>query len=235
MNARDLTLSLHGKWHGGYGSAPCPVCQAEGLRDQCALTLSDGDRLLAHCKKAGCDFSAILAAAGVSRGDYRPPNPALMAERKAEQQRESKRKAAQAMRCWEETEAANGTPAEAYLRGRAITCQIPATLRFHPGCWHGPTARRFPAMVARIDGGEYFAVQPSAAEGFLSDDLANGQGLLARFLTCRSTSKIGQRLRLTSDANADQAIDTFADLRCTTPQWLSCGQSRPLRTMTQTD
>ncbi|WP_234999115.1 toprim domain-containing protein [Ruegeria sp. AU67] len=160
MNACDLTQHLSGHWHGFYGVGPCPVCQTEGRRDQDALTLKDGTdgRLLLHCKKLGCAFTDILAAAGVSRGDYRPPDPVVMAQRREEQKRQDKRKADQAQRCWEETEPIEGTPAKTYLRGRAITCPLPPTLRFHPGCWHGPTAKRFPAMVARIDGINTFAV-----------------------------------------------------------------------------
>ena len=52
----------------------------------------------------------------------------------------------------------HGSPAETYLRGRGITCALPETLRFHPECWHGATARRLPAMVARVDGAARFAV-----------------------------------------------------------------------------
>lgn len=160
MNARDLTLSLSGHWHGSYGVAPCPVCQPEARRDQSALTLADGDqgRLLAHCKKSACTFTAILAAAGVTAGDYHPPAHATLAQRDAERRREDQRRADQARRCWDETQPIEGTPAETYLRGRGITCPLPPTMRFHPECWHGPTATRFPAMVARIDGGDTFAV-----------------------------------------------------------------------------
>jgi hypothetical protein len=39
-----------------------------------------------------------------------------------------------------------------------ITCDLPDTLRFHPACWHGPTAKRYPAMVALVEGGDAFAV-----------------------------------------------------------------------------
>ncbi|CUH45861.1 DUF7146 domain-containing protein [Ruegeria atlantica] len=160
MNARDLTLSLSGHWHGSYGVTPCPVCQPDARRDQSALTLSDSDdgRLLAHCKKSACTFTAILSAAGVTTGDYRPPDPATLAQRDAERRKEGQKRADQARRCWEETEPIEGTPAENYLRGRGITCPLPPSLRYHPGCWHGPTAKRFPAMVARIDGGDTFAI-----------------------------------------------------------------------------
>lgn len=160
MDALSLTLNLRGKWHGAYGTAPCPVCQPEARRDQNALTLSDGrdGQLLLHCKKLGCAFADILAAAGVTRGDYRPPDPAILAEREAERHREEQRRAEQARRTWDGSEPIEGTPAETYLRSRAITCALPPTLRFHPACWHGPTAKRYPAMVARIGGTGTFAI-----------------------------------------------------------------------------
>lgn len=45
--------------------------------------------------------------------------------------------------------------------GRLLVLQfwwatLPESLRFHPACWH-PTAKRLPAMVARIEGAERFA------------------------------------------------------------------------------
>lgn len=158
-DARDLTRMLGGKWHGRYGTAPCPVCQSEGRKGQNALTLSDGGdgRLLAHCKKSGCGFADILAAAGVFPGGYAPPDPAAIARREAEQQAEAEKRARQALALWREARPIGGTAAERYLRGRGIICDSPDTLRFHPSCWH-PSAKRFPAMVARVDGAERFAV-----------------------------------------------------------------------------
>ena len=159
MDARVITATLGGSWRGGYGTAACPVCQPERRRDQDALTLADGDgRLLAHCKRAGCAFADILAAAGLRSGASRAPDPGDMARRRAEQQAEATKREAQALRLWRETLPINGTLAETYLRGRGITCDLPDTLRFHGACWHGPTARRLPAMVARVDGSERFAV-----------------------------------------------------------------------------
>ena len=63
------------------------------------------------------------------------------------------------------------------------------------------TGRRFSAHIL---------VQPVAAEALLSDPMANGQGLLARFLTCRPASRIGKRLRLERDAAAEADIADFA-------------------------
>jgi len=153
-DARTLTLDLRGKWHGRYGTAPCPVCQPERRRGQNGLTVADGrtGRLVLDCKKSGCAFLDILAAAGLRSGDYTPPDPATIAQREAEGRADAAKRAAQANRLWQEARPIAGTIAETYLRGRGVTCALPATLRFHPDTWHGPTARRYPAMVAAVQG-----------------------------------------------------------------------------------
>ena len=153
-DANGLTLALGGRWHGRYGAAPCPVCQPEKRKGQNALTLADGvsGRLVLDCKKSACAFLDILAAAGLRSGGYMPPDAAAIAQRKAEQRAEAEKRTAQAKRLWQEAQPIAGTLAETYLRGRGITAPLPATLRFHPECWHGPTARRLPAMVAAVQG-----------------------------------------------------------------------------------
>jgi hypothetical protein len=159
-DARELTLALGGRWYRAYGAAPCPVCQPDRRKAQNGLTLADGSngRLVLHCKKSACNFTDVLAAAGLRAGDYRAPDPAELAKREAEQRKEAQRKAEQAKRLWQEAQPIGGTVAEAYLRVRRISCALPATLRFHPSCWHGATARRFPALVALVEGGSGFAV-----------------------------------------------------------------------------
>ncbi|MAC77571.1 MAG: hypothetical protein CML66_05860 [Rhodobacteraceae bacterium] len=158
MDARTLTMDLGGRWYRSYGTAPCPVCQPEGKKAQTALTLADGNSgLLLHCKRAGCDFRDILAAAGVTSGDYTRPDPETFAQRWAEEQVEAEKRERRALALWREAQPIGGTTAETYLRGRGITCALPDTLRFHPDCWH-PTAKRFPAMLAQVDGAKRFAV-----------------------------------------------------------------------------
>lgn len=159
MDSQTLTQILGGRWHRRYGTAPCPACQPERRRDQTALTLTDGanGRLLAHCKKSGCAFHDIMAAAGVSAGEYRAPDPATIARRNAETKANAKRKSLQAERCWNEATPIIGTPAERYLRGRGITCDLPLKLRYHPNCWHS-SGKRYSAMVARIEGVSGYAV-----------------------------------------------------------------------------
>jgi len=153
-DARELTLNLCGKWHGRYGAAPCPVCQPEGRKGQNGLTLADGrnGRLILDCKKSACAFLDILAAAGLRSGDYTPPDAAILAQREAEGRAEAAKRAGQAKRLWQEAKPIAGTVAETYLRGRGITCPLPPALRFHPDTWHGPTAKRYPALVAAVQG-----------------------------------------------------------------------------------
>ena len=158
-DARELTATLGGRWHGRYGAAPCPACQPERRRDQTALTLADGGdgRLLANCKKSGCAFLDILAAAGLRSGDYTPPDPATLTQRDRERRAEAEKRARQVVAVWDEAQPIAGTVAEAYLRGRGITCELPRTLRFAPACWHA-SAKRFPALVAAVQGSGAAAV-----------------------------------------------------------------------------
>jgi hypothetical protein len=160
-DAPTLTRALGGRWWHGYGTAPCPVCQPERREGQNALTLKDGRdaRLLAHCKKSRCGFRDILAAAGIAHGDHPPPDPAILARREAADRADREKRARQAAKLWNEAQPIAGTSAENYLRKvRSITCDLPDTLRFHRNCWHGPTARRYPALVALVEGGDAFAV-----------------------------------------------------------------------------
>lgn len=153
-DAKTLTMDLGGKWWRRYGTAPCPVCQPERRKGQNALTLHDGrdGRLLLDCKKGGCAFLDVLTAAGLRPGDYTPPDAATIAQREAEERAEAVKRGEQAKRLWQEAMPITGTLAETYLRGRGITCDLPPVLRFHPDCWHGPTAKRYPAMVAAVQG-----------------------------------------------------------------------------------
>lgn len=159
-DAREVTINLGGKWHHKYGAAPCPVCQSGRHKAQNALTIADGRNggLVLDCKKSACAFLDILAAAGVTSGSYKSPDPETLAKREAEQLKEAERRAAQALAIWKESLPIDGTLAETYLRGRGIICALPKSLRFHPQCWHGATAKRYPAMVAAVQGNRLAAV-----------------------------------------------------------------------------
>ena len=195
-NASELSTALGGRWHGRYGAAPCPICQPDRLKGQNALTLANGrnGRLVLDCKKSACAFLDILAAAGLRSGDYLPPDAATLAQREREAKAEAEKRAAQAKRLWLDAHPITGTVAEAYLRdARGISCPLPPTLRFHGACWHGPTARRYPAMVAAVQGSGLPAVHRTylRPDGSGKADIAPAKAMLG--------ATAGGAVRLTED------------------------------------
>lgn len=210
--SQRITAALGGKWYRRYGVARCP---AHGDRRP-SLTLSDGPngRLLAHCK-TGCSFADVLAALRglgiVEAGRLPQTDPAELARYQEEQRREAEKKARQALGIWTEAQPIGGTVAETYLRGRGITCPLPETLRFHPECWHGATAKRLPAMVARIDGAEGFAVHRTylAADGSGKAQVDPAKAMLG--------AVAGGAVRLTEGHDAlavAEGIETALSLSC---------------------
>lgn len=101
-DARTLTQALVGHWHGDYRYAPCPVGQADQRRDQNTLTVADGDNglLVPHRKESSFCFADILAAAGVTPGAYAPPDPATLAQRRADEPEQAAKEVRQAKHCW---------------------------------------------------------------------------------------------------------------------------------------
>lgn len=158
-DAERITRALRGRWHGRYGVACCPVHGDK--RPSLSLADGEGGRLLARCH-AGCRFEEVLdALRGMGlidgKGVYTPPSPADLVRIEAAEKAEAEKRERQALAVWREGQHITGTIAETYLRGRGITCDLPETLRFHPDCWH-PNARRFPALLARVDGTARFAL-----------------------------------------------------------------------------
>lgn len=152
--AQNIIKALGGRWHGTYGTAPCPICQQEARRDQSALTVSEGARLLMHCKKSGCTFRDIASACGLqlrrkssSAGQASAPTTNL-----------EKAKCQLAREIWRNARSIQGTLAEKYLRNRNILQSLPGSLRYAPNLWHSPSRQNLPALVARIDGSEGFAI-----------------------------------------------------------------------------
>ncbi len=151
-DARTICTALGGRWHGSYGLAFCPAHQNTKTP---ALSISDGadGKLLVHCFAgcAGVDVLAALRARGLleGRSDWKP-DPKELERRKAEEDADRQRRIELARRCWSEAGPISNTLAERYLRARGITCPLHPTLRFHPNCWHGPTATKLPAMVAAV-------------------------------------------------------------------------------------
>ena len=153
IDPRAITTNLGGKWYRSYGVAPCPVCQSERRRDQNALSIKcEGEKLLLHCKKSGCDFRDILVASGIQPGHAEIDQMAIenaARERKAEEAKKLKR----ARDMWDQGQPITATKGEAYLRGRAITCPLPDSLQWLPDTYHQPSGRYCAAIVASVTTG----------------------------------------------------------------------------------
>ena len=153
-DARIITMALGGKWYRRYGLAFCP---AHNNAVTPALSVGTGreGQLLLSCK-AGCNFADVAAALrdrGLSEHDGSPKR-----DYKAEQAADDLKRSQQAMEVARGTIPIVGTIAEAYLRGRGITCPLPEdALRFHPACWHS-SCKLLPAMVARVKGSDGYAI-----------------------------------------------------------------------------
>jgi hypothetical protein len=152
-DALGITRGLGGKWYGYYGLAFCP---AHANRRTPALRLANGrdGRLLALCS-AGCTFEAVsgaLRGMGLveGRGCYAPPDPFDERRRRNEEHKHVEKRRRQALEVWHKAIPIGCTLAERYLRTRAITADLPPTLRFHDACWH-PAAKYLPALVALVE------------------------------------------------------------------------------------
>lgn len=153
-NAQTITLVLRGRWCGGYGVAFCP---AHDNRRTPALSLANGHdgKLLAKCF-AGCSFIDIIQALrglGIRAHNGRPfaPEAVQIVRHHEADQADHQRRIEQARRIWVESVSVAGSLAETYLLSRAITIAAPDALRFHPDCWHGPSARRHPALIGKVE------------------------------------------------------------------------------------
>ena len=151
--AQTLTHALGGHWRGQSGLAPCPVCQSERRTDQRALSIrAEGGALLAFCHKSGCDFRAIVQAAGLPRDTLRL-DPVAAREADVKRAAYSAEQLAKARRLWGQCKPLAGTKGETYLRGRGITCALPASLGWASDAYHAPSAFWACAMVADVSTG----------------------------------------------------------------------------------
>lgn len=159
--AEKICQALGGRWRARSGLAFCP---AHDNQRTPALSVGQGDddRLLLHCF-AGCSFTEIVGALRqrglISEIGERcdPSRPTRSKNFEAERQERDKRTANQARQIWRAADDPRGTMVEAYLRSRGISAEVPPSIRFLPNTWH-VTAKRLPAMIARLDGVRDFAV-----------------------------------------------------------------------------
>lgn len=157
--ASEIARALGGDHFGANISCPGP---GHGPRDR-SLSIQldpqapDGFRVHSF---AGDDWRAcrdyVKAALGLQAcWTYAPPiqKPAA---RNCDQYTDISR-TDYAKKTWSESRPIHRTGGEIYLRGRAITCALPGTLRFAPACRH-TNGQRFPALVALVQGADDLAV-----------------------------------------------------------------------------
>ncbi len=154
--AQEITRDLGGIWKGSYGLAPCP---GHSKHDR-SMTIRDkdgGTDVLINTF-GGTDWRdarAQLVAMGYLGGDKPRADASLSrTTTTADIEEEAQRRSRQAVAIWREAASFAGTPADAYLGGRAIFARSDR-LRFHPAAPVNPYSSRSetcPAMVALVEG-----------------------------------------------------------------------------------
>ncbi len=163
---------------GGENVGPCPGCGGTdrfGVNVKkgkwvCRGAAGGGDTigLVQHCTgmdfKQACEFlTGETPPSGSS--EYTPEQKREWARRQAEaKERDRQRQEAEeqdaedrketAVKIWNEGVSIGGTLAESYLRNRVkgLTAPLPDVLRFHPACYFSEERKRFPSLIARVDG-----------------------------------------------------------------------------------
>lgn len=153
MTAETIARALGGRKIGQGWTARCP---AHDDRDP-SLSIRDADGKVLVCCHAGCDQRDVIAALK-ERGLW--DGKAHSSLRKSRHRKVSPPRpdpdqvepSAVALSIWQSTIAAEGTPVEAYLASRGLTCWLPPSLRFHRGLKH-PLGGTWPCMVALVTRG----------------------------------------------------------------------------------
>jgi putative DNA primase/helicase len=158
VTARDVAIGLGNAYPSGtWWRGRCPVHGGSGA----ALALKDGDRGLVVCCHAGCSKQEVYAE--LRRLDLLDDENAavesaseeLIAARNAEKEWRRARRVAVALDVWEQSYGAKGTAVERYWFSRALTIQIPPTIRMHGMMWHRESGDQRPAMVALVEHAEH--------------------------------------------------------------------------------
>jgi len=118
-----------------------------------SLVETEDGRILIHCFSPRDDWRAVrddLIAAGLLNGARNGDAPSTPLRRPAIIQPQKEDKTKRARRIWSESCSIEGTPAERYLRARAIPRVLPGALRFHPAMTSLEDRERRPALVGAI-------------------------------------------------------------------------------------
>lgn len=153
MTAETMAKALGGRKVGQGWTARCP---AHDDREP-SLSIRDADgKVLVRCH-AGCDQRDVIAALkarGLWDGKERSslPKPSRRKVSSPRPDPSQAERSAVALSIWQSTIPAEGTPVEAYLASRGLTCSLPPSLRFHSGLKH-PSGEIWPCMVALVTRG----------------------------------------------------------------------------------
>jgi hypothetical protein len=153
MTAETMAKALGGRKVGQGWTARCP---AHDDREP-SLSIRDADgKVLVRCH-AGCDQRDVIAALkarGLWGGKERLslPKPSRRKVSSPRPDPSQAERSAVALSIWQSTIPADGTPVDAYLALRGLTCSRPPSLRFHSGLKH-PSGGTWPCMVALVTRG----------------------------------------------------------------------------------
>lgn len=202
LNAKELTRKLNGKWHGNSGLAFCPAHQ-NTKTPALSIRQGKGDRLLLYCH-AGCSFGKIMES--LSCG-IAPTIESSTRDNSLQIDRNSNF----ARVIWESSFSIRGTLAEVYLNSRGISNICSDALRFSPACKHS-SGVTFPALIAKVEGGEGFAVHRTylRKDGSAKADVSPNKMMLGR---CQRGA-----VRLSNNENGPlvvaEGIETALSLAC---------------------
>jgi hypothetical protein len=125
----DLARLLGGEWDGNTIVCPSPRQSPDDRSCIVRINTVTGQPYIYYCNgPKPAAYKMVRAALGLTAP--RSANPEI------------------ANRIWGETSPASGTLVEVYLRSRALTLPLPASVRFHPRLKHKENGGWWPAMVA---------------------------------------------------------------------------------------
>lgn len=153
-SAAEICGHLKGRWNGRSGTCRCPA--HEDRSPSLSVTQTRDGRVLVKCF-AGCDQMTVIAALrlmglwGDGEVTMDPSYPGYFTTRHDNTDGVDERKAREYARSiWDDAREAQGTPVEAYLRGRGIRLPVSGQLRYASRLKHSPSGKSFRAMIARI-------------------------------------------------------------------------------------
>jgi putative DNA primase/helicase len=144
-NARDIALALNLKQSCNTYTGACPCC---GYASGFTVTEKHG-KVLFYCHAGGCQADEILQTLkryrlwGTDTSRHYGNVPVAKVENPSTLD-------PMVQKLWQTSQPASGTIVETYLNRRGITCSIPASIRLLAKCWHKPTDRNYPAMLAMV-------------------------------------------------------------------------------------